>query len=100
MCTIPAMMLGHLTFAGLAELIVSAGVVGYLQRASPEILESAVRDSKPAKTLWVGVALLAALTPLGILAVGGAWGEWKVEDFPREVPAGLARWSSVWKAPL
>src|SRR2546423_7537634 len=31
--SIPAMMLGHLTFAGLAESIVSAGVVGYLQRS-------------------------------------------------------------------
>jgi cobalt/nickel transport system permease protein len=98
--SIPAMMLGHLTFAGLAELIVSAGVVGYLQRASPEILQSVVGHAKPAKGLWVGVALVAALTPLGILAAGGAWGEWKVENFPRQVPAGLARWSSVWKAPL
>jgi cobalt/nickel transport system permease protein len=98
--SIPAMMLGHLTFAGLAEAIVSAGVVGYLQRASPEILQSAISDTKPAKNLWVGLALLAALTPLGILAAGGAWGEWKVESFPLQVPAGLARWSSVWKAPL
>jgi len=98
--SVPAMMLGHLTFAGLAEAIVSAGVVGYLQRASPEILESAVCDTKPVKNLWVGLALLAALTPLGILAAGGAWGEWKIDSFPRQVPAGLARWSSVWKAPL
>jgi cobalt/nickel transport system permease protein len=28
---IPAMMIGHLTFAGLAELIVTGGVVSYLQ---------------------------------------------------------------------
>ena len=28
--SIPAMMIGHLTFAGLAEMIVSAGVVGYI----------------------------------------------------------------------
>ena len=27
------MMIGHLTIAGLAEMIVSAGVVAYLQRA-------------------------------------------------------------------
>jgi cobalt/nickel transport system permease protein len=98
--SIPAMMLGHLTFAGLAELIVSAGVVGYLQRASPEILQSVVSHTKPAKGVWVVLALLAALTPLGILGAGGAWGEWKVENFPQHVPSGLARWSSVWKAPL
>jgi cobalt/nickel transport system permease protein len=98
--SIPAMMLGHLTFAGLAELIVSAGVVAYVQRTSPEILQSVVSHTKPAKGVWVGLALLAALTPLGILAAGGAWGEWKVENFPQHVPSGLARWSSVWKAPL
>ena len=98
--SIPAMMLGHLTFAGLAEFIVSAGVVGYLQRASPEILESAASHAKPTQSLWPALALLVALTPLGILAAGTAWGEWKVEDFPGQVPAGLAHWSSLWKAPL
>ena len=35
---VPAMMLGHLTFAGLAELFVSGGVVAYLQRANPALL--------------------------------------------------------------
>jgi cobalt/nickel transport system permease protein len=97
---IPAMMLGHLTFAGLAELIVSAGVVGYLQRASPEILQSAAPHSRPAQSVWAGLALVAALTPLGILAAGTAWGEWTIQDFPRQVPAGLAYWSMLWKAPL
>jgi cobalt/nickel transport system permease protein len=85
---IPAMMLGHLTFAGLAELIISAGVVGYLQRASPEILESAARHSRPTQSVWVGLALFTALTPLGILAAGTAWGEWKLQKLP------------LWKAPL
>ncbi len=28
---IPAMMIGHLTIAGLAEMVISAGVVAYLQ---------------------------------------------------------------------
>ncbi len=36
---IPAMMVGHLTFAGLAELFVSGGVVAYLQRANPALLD-------------------------------------------------------------
>jgi hypothetical protein len=58
------------------------------------------------------------LTPVGILAVGSAWGEWSVGDFtdasarkaiaaasgnmaaPAHVPAGLARLSSLWNAPL
>ena len=36
---IPAMMIGHLTFAGLAEFFVSGGVVAYLQRTHPSLLE-------------------------------------------------------------
>jgi cobalt/nickel transport system permease protein len=36
---IPAMMIGHLTIAGAAEVIVSAGVVAYLQRADRSLLK-------------------------------------------------------------
>src|SRR5271165_5052787 len=36
---IPAMMLGHLTVAGLAELAVSAGVVAFLQGTDPSLLK-------------------------------------------------------------
>jgi cobalt/nickel transport system permease protein len=35
---IPAMMIGHLTIAGLAELAVSAGVVAFLQRSDLSLL--------------------------------------------------------------
>src|SRR5450432_4616845 len=37
---IPAMMIGHLTIAGLAEMVVSGGVVAYLQRAEPSLLKA------------------------------------------------------------
>src|SRR3984957_18734234 len=37
---IPAMMLGHLTIAGIAELVVSAGVVAFLQKSDPSLLKS------------------------------------------------------------
>jgi cobalamin biosynthesis protein CbiM len=37
---IPAMMAGHLTVAGLAEMLVSGGVVGYLQRMEPNLLRA------------------------------------------------------------
>ncbi len=37
---IPAMMIGHLTFAGLAEAVITAGVVAYLQAADPALLRS------------------------------------------------------------
>src|SRR5262245_58633763 len=36
---LPAMLIGHLTFAGLAELVVTGGVVAYLQRADLALLK-------------------------------------------------------------
>jgi cobalt/nickel transport system permease protein len=91
---IPAMMLGHLTFAGLADLFVAGGVVAYLQRTNPALLGQksaggATKDASPAEAsgwrttrpLWIRLALLMLLTPLGILAAGTAWGEWGAKDF-------------------
>jgi cobalt/nickel transport system permease protein len=113
--SIPAMMIGHLTFAGLAELFITAGVVAYLQRANPTLLmrtapdapdlENAMPEMRPAmalrnlRRLWLGLAILLVLTPLGILAVGSAWGEWSAADFAHP-PQGLARLSTLWTAPL
>jgi cobalt/nickel transport system permease protein len=94
--SIPAMMIGHLTFAGLAELVISAGIVSYLQRADPEMLRltapdaplsysNGISDSRRPRTasrkLWLALALALILTPLGILAAGSAWGEWSAKDF-------------------
>src|SRR5713101_4434347 len=92
---IPAMMIGHLTFAGLAELVVSGGVVSYLQRSNPALLghssygnrqeaastPSSISAWRPTAPLWIRLALLMLLTPLGILAAGTAWGEWSARDF-------------------
>ena len=95
--SIPAIMIGHLTFAGLAELVVTGGVVAYLQRANPSLLRFTApgaplsRQEAPSATtaggwraarpLWTAVGLLMVLTPLGLLAAGKAWGEWSVHDF-------------------
>lgn len=91
---VPAMLIGHLTFAGLAEAIISGGLVAYLQRADVTLLQSTAPgvagvDHFPTTTsgrramrpLWVGLALLMVATPLGLLAAGTAWGEWGVEAF-------------------
>src|SRR5919205_168708 len=65
---IPAMAIGHLTIAGLAELVVTGGVVAYLQRADPSLLkqtapgavqseEGARRGTRRAtRRLWIGLA--------------------------------------------
>jgi cobalt/nickel transport system permease protein len=90
---IPAMMIGHLTFAGLAEAVISAGMVSYLQRADLGLLRGIgglAQTPAPAfanpsaegsqRRLWWAVALLMLFTPLGILAAGTAWGEWSSAD--------------------
>ncbi len=131
---IPAMMVGHLTFAGLAELIVTAGVISWLQRSDPVLLkmtaprvielnESSSNVSmkngwRVTRPLWIGLAALMVLTPLGLLATGAAWGEWGPQDFtdeqargqitaasrnqapPARTPQGLERLSSIWTAPI
>lgn len=115
--SIPAMLIGHLSFAGLAELVISSGLVAWLQRADPALLRFTAPDAPDrdhplappdgrllwpaAWKLWLVLGILLVLTPLGILAVGTAWGEWRPEDFgPNHVPRGLARLFGLWKAPL
>jgi cobalt/nickel transport system permease protein len=137
---IPAMMIGHLTLAGLAELVISSGMLAYLQRTDPELLRATAPDAPitapitsenpsprvaaserfpaTARKLWLALAALLILTPLGILAVGSAWGEWRARDFsdpqmrtqiaaasqnqaaPQTAPRGLEHLSSIWTAPL
>lgn len=94
---LPAMMLGHLTFAGLAEALLTAGVVRYLQQSERSLLDSGGLDSgglgtaaggraRPAtawaasRGLWAALGLLLVLSPLGLLAAGSAWGEWSPEE--------------------
>lgn len=123
---IPAMMIGHLSIAGFAELAISGGLIAYLQRANPELLAGSMPSVTSARAkvvnstrrFWYGLAGLMLASPLGLLAAGTAWGEWGVDDFssaearhemlqasggvapPEVVPGGLERLASVWSAPI
>jgi cobalt/nickel transport system permease protein len=126
---VPAMMIGHLTVAGLAEMIVTSGVVAYIQRTDVSLLKLTAPDALAAnfaessgwrstKALWIGLAALMILTPLGLVAAGTAWGEWSAEDFqdpivreqiaaasnnqapPTAPPEGLARIADIWTSPI
>ncbi len=60
------------------------------------------------KKLWIGLAVMALLTPLGIylpekFKSGDAWGEWgadKIQELLGYVPEGLKKLSDLWKAPV
>jgi cobalt/nickel transport system permease protein len=125
---VPAMMIGHLTVAGLAELIAAAGVVAFLQRSDPSLLKRTAGPSadfgayfasgRSLRPLWLGLGVLLVLTPLGILAAGSAWGEWVASDFsdpavrqqiaasslqqqaPQQAPQGIQRLATLWTAPF
>jgi cobalt/nickel transport system permease protein len=120
---VPAMMIGHLTFAGLAEAVISAGLVAYLQVADPALLSAtsgvvadgdiAAPNAPSFRRLWIMIAIFMLLTPLGILAAGTAWGEWSPAQLAQaassaptanstasSVPVGLQRLASFWTAPF
>jgi cobalt/nickel transport system permease protein len=113
--TIPAMALAHLTVAGLAEFAISLGVVAYLQRANVPVLRlnapkvpvtEAELDRRSRIPAWgwalIGLGALVVITPLGLLAPGGAFGEATPDNLDlskyglKTVPLGLEKWSSFW----
>ena len=115
--TIPAMMLAHVTVAGVVEFAVTFGVFAYLQRANVPVLrinhpDVAVTDEElqRRKLGWrwalIPIGVMVLLTPLGLLAPGGAFGE----DLPKDldlsryglnaIPSGLERFSRFWSHTL
>jgi cobalt/nickel transport protein len=57
---------------------------------------------------WVGLGVLAVLSPLGLLLPayfksGTAWGEWgssEIRELVGYIPKGLEKLSSFWSAPI
>lgn len=118
--SIPAMALGHLTLFGLAEVLFSVAVYGFAVKAAPgfatnEAVFAAPTGEEPSgkragsgrAALYFALALLIALTPLGLLAQGTAWGEWGADEIAETTvdgkplgytPEGMANgfeWSSL-----
>jgi cobalt/nickel transport system permease protein len=109
---IPAMVIPHLLIAGVIEGLVTALVLVYLQRTNRELLEitanptvaPAIAGVSRLRALWVGLAVLVFITPIGLLAPGTAWGEWGAEELTglglSFIPKGLEQLGSLWSAPL
>jgi cobalt/nickel transport system permease protein len=116
--TIPAIALSHLLVAGVVDGLLTYGVVRYLQQANLPILRinhphvagsdvDAGSEGGPARPLarrWavVGLGAMVVLTPLGLLAPGGAFGEDAPDDLALAkyhldaVPRGLAHYGGFW----
>jgi cobalt/nickel transport system permease protein len=112
--TIPAMALAHLTVAGGVELVLTAGVIAYLQRANLPIMRINHRsvvetDAELAPTQaigwrWamIGLGTMTVLTPLGLIAPGSAFGEAAPADLNLHkhglsaVPTGLRHYAGLW----
>jgi cobalt/nickel transport system permease protein len=111
--TIPAMMLAHLTVAGFAEFGATLGIIAYLQRANVPLLrinhanvpvtdEELVKRRLGWRWALIGVAVMIVLTPIGLLAPGGAFGEDAPDSLDlakyhlSAIPTGLDKFSSFW----
>ena len=99
---IPAMMLGHLTVAGLAEAGFTVGILAFVRNAAPSFgIETHASSGSSLTPVLALIGALVAACPLGLLAPGDAWGEWGTEDLAEMVgytPAGLGNgweWSSL-----
>lgn len=116
--TIPAMLLAHLVVAGVVEGVLTGGVVAYLQRANVPLLrinapqvpltqeEIARKPVSPVRAALVALAVMALISPLGLLAPGGAFGEAAPADLDLAryhlgaVPEGLQRYANFWGSTL
>lgn len=115
--TIPAMALAHLTVAGFVEFALTVGVISYLQRANvpllrlnhPDVpLTEAEVERRPLSWRWAfyGLGAMILLSPLGLLAPGGAFGEDAPEDLDLAryglgaVPTGLNDYAGWWSHTL
>ena len=85
--SIPAMMIGHITLFGLAEIVLTVAVLSFVEKVTPKALDP-VPDQTAFKPLYILMAALIVLTPLGLLATGTAWGEWGVDEIASLVSGG------------
>ena len=78
--SIPAMMIGHLTIFGLAEVIFTVAIYAFVAKTT----HGDFYNSKETKRspVFILIAVLIVATPLGLLAAGDAWGEWDIAEIP------------------
>lgn len=75
---LPAMIIPHLTVGGIAEAVFTLAIYEYIKKVSP----GTILNTAQTKISYVMALVLAliAISPLGLLAEGTAWGEWGAEE--------------------
>jgi hypothetical protein len=66
------------------------------------------KSMSTAKKMWLGLAVLALVSPVGIILpdimkAGSAWGEWSLEEIDKKlgyVPLGMKKVAELWHAPM
>jgi cobalt/nickel transport system permease protein len=84
--SIPAMMIGHLTIAGIAEVVFTTAVLAYVLKVSPGIIYESKKTSM--KPVFALIVALIAIAPVGLLATGTAWGEWATDEIADVISGG------------
>jgi len=124
--TIPAMLISHMAVFGFVDAAATGFLVSYIMRSDPSILAPSIANSIPDlnagigaggihptaqpaersvfRRLWLLLAVLVVLVPLGLLAPGSAFAEWSASDleaiFGMSPPAGLTSLEGVYNAPF
>ncbi|ADL53935.1 cobalt transporter CbiM [Clostridium cellulovorans] len=76
--SIPAMMIPHLLVVGFLEGAITLGAYSYIKKASPELMYKGKAGKMAPLYIILGILILGS--PLGLIAVGTAWGEWGTEE--------------------
>jgi cobalt/nickel transport system permease protein len=124
--SIPAMMISHMVIFGFVEAAATGFLVSYVMRSDPSVLAPSIVHSIPDfsvgmgvggtsmivqstkrsvfRRLWMLIAALVVLVPLGLLAPGSAFAEWSSSDleaiFGMTPPAGLTSLQNLYNAPF
>jgi cobalt/nickel transport system permease protein len=124
--SIPAMLISHGLVFGFVDAAATGFLVSYIMRSDPSILTPAIAHSIPDlstaggtpttavqspasersifRRLWILLAILVVLVPLGLLAPGSAFAEWSSSDleavFGMTPPAGLKSLEGLYNAPF
>lgn len=78
--SVPAMMAGHLTIFGAAEVVFTVAVLIFAYRFFSKGSCEQKDGFKKYVPFVVLLGILCLLVPLGLLAAGTAWGEWELSE--------------------